>query len=205
MAGEISHVVYGARTLERLGDKVKGSSFWAGTLFPDVRHLGIVSRRRTHPSDVSLDTLSGDNDFETGIRTHAWVDATRNKFLEEANIKESLQWHPFVPHALKLLEDELLYERFDDWNLIERVLNKVHDQELKYVNSLQHITKWHALLSAYFKQKPDDDSRFKLSIAIGLSEHSAEELNSVVTMLKSDNKATDLINRLVHHFEFLLR
>lgn len=205
MAGEIAHVVYGARTLEYLDDKVKVPSFWVGTLFPDVRHLGIVSRRRTHPSDVSLDTLVGDDDFETGVRVHAWIDATRNKFLEEANIKESLQWHPFVPHALKLLEDELLYERFDDWNLIERVLNKVHDQELKYVNSLQYITKWHDLLRTYFKKIPNDDSRFKLSIAIGLSEHSAEEVNSVVTMLKADNRATVLIERLVHHFEFLLR
>jgi hypothetical protein len=205
MAGEISHVVYGARTLEYLDDKVKAPSFWAGTLFPDIRHLGIVSRRRTHPGDVSLGTLAGGNDFETGMRVHAWIDSTRNRFLEEANIKESLQWHPFVPHALKLFEDELLYERFDDWNLIERVLNKVHDQELKYVNSLQHITKWHDLLRNYFEQKPDNDSRFKLSIAIGLSEHSAEEVNNVVAMIKADNRAEALIERLVHHFEFLLR
>src|SRR3990167_5683372 len=77
MAGEVAHVVYGARVLTYLGDKVTGPEFWAGTLFPDIRHLGIISRQHTHPDNVSLETLVGTGDFETGMRVHAWVDATR--------------------------------------------------------------------------------------------------------------------------------
>lgn len=197
-------MVCGARTLAYLDDRVSSPSFWAGTLFPDIRHLGIVSRRHTHADDVSLETLVGSGDFETGMRVHAWIDATRDQFLREANIKESLPWHPFVPHALKLVEDEYLYNRFDDWNLIHRALNKVYDEELAYIHSLQHITTWHGILQDYFKQAPTDESRYELSLAIGLSKNSAEEINSVVKLLHSDARTEKLIERFIQHLELLL-
>ena len=205
MAGEVAHVVYGARVLTYLGDKVTGPEFWAGTLFPDIRHLGIISRQHTHFDSVSLETLVGTGDFETGMRVHAWVDATRDQFLREANMKEALPWHPFVPHALKLVEDELLYERFDDWNLIERALNKTYDEELHYVNSLQHINTWHSVLQDYFKQAPTNETRYQLALSIGLSESSAEEINKVAALLKADERTEKLIKQFLYHLETLLQ
>lgn len=205
MAGEVAHVVYGARVLTYLDDKVTSPEFWAGTLFPDIRHLGIVSRQRTHFDNVSLETLAGGRDFETGMRVHTWVDATRDQFLREANMKEALPWHPFVPHALKLVEDDLLYGRFDDWNLIQRALNKIYDEELHYVNSLQHINTWHSVLQDYFKQAPTDETRYQLALSIGLSEDSAGEINSVVRLLKSDTRTSKLIEQFIRHLELLLQ
>jgi hypothetical protein len=197
--------VYGACLLAHLGGEVSGPSFWAGTLFPDIRHLGVVSRRRTHMEGVSLETLAGANDFATGMRVHVWVDATRDQFLREANMKELLPWHPFVPHALKLLEDEFLYEKFDDWNLIHRVLSKVYDEELEYVHSKQHVLTWHSILQNYFQQAPTDESRLALSKAIGLSGNSAMEINSVVKLLRSDEETEKLMERFLRHLELLLQ
>ena len=205
MAGEIGHVVYGARMLSYLDDKVQNPAYWVGTLFPDIRHTGVVSRHRTHPTDVTLDSLVGPDDFATGMRVHAWIDATREKFLREANIKESLPWHPFVPHALKLVEDELLYDRYDDWNLIHRVLSKVWEEEVRLMNDSQRIGEWHRVLQDYFKKKPDDASREQLSIGIGLSKNSASEINSVVNMLEKDGRAEKLVERFLEHLERLLQ
>jgi hypothetical protein len=205
MAGEVGHVVYAARLVTFLGEKVGSVGFWTGTLFPDIRHLGITSRRQTHTGDLSLDKLVGENDFETGMRVHAWIDETRNKFLEQSNMKELLPWHPFVPHALKLVEDEWLYEHFDDWNLIHRALNKVYEDEIQLVQSKDHIIRWHEILQSYFKKKPDNGSRYKLSMDIGLSKASAEEINSIVDKLKEEPKTKQLTDKFIYYLEDILR
>lgn len=205
MAGEIGHVVYAARLLTYLADDVKDPIYWAGTLFPDIRHLGVISRHRTHPDSVSLSSLVGSNDFLTGMRVHSWLDAIREKFLRDEHMKEYLPWHPFVPHALKLVEDAMLYEHFDDWNLIHRLLNKIYPDELYYVDSKEQVKKWHHLLQKYLKQAPTDDSRYQLALAIGLSTNSAEELNTVVHMLEEDKRTKQLLQKFLQHLEQVLR
>lgn len=205
MAGEIGHVIYAARILTHLQDKVKDPSYWAGTLFPDIRHLGVVSRRRTHISDVTLSSLIGQNDFHTGMRVHAWIDSTREKFLSDQNVKENLPWHPFVPHALKLVEDEMLYEHFDDWNLVHRTLNNVYEDELHYVHDRERITTWHSILQHYFTSPPSDETRKQLSIDIGLSDSSANEVNNVVHVLQEDKRTATLIQNFLKNLEQILQ
>lgn len=204
MAGEVTHVVYAARVLEHLTDVVQPARYYLGTLFPDIRHLGLVSRHRTHPEGISLTSLAGKNDFDTGMRVHAWIDATREKFWQEQHMKESLPWHPFVPHALKLLEDEIVYPLFQDWPAVERVLARVTDDELYFVEAAPHIQRWHDILRRYFGQAPNDASRKQLGLDIGLSENSADEINSVVTQLRGSTLTQDLIQKFHLHLEQLL-
>lgn len=201
MAGEVAHVVYAARLLTHLGEKVKDPAYWAGTLFPDIRHLGIVSRHRTHPEDISLSALLGENDFQTGMRVHAWVDATRAKYLEEKNIKESLPWHPFVPHALKLAEDQLLYETFPDWDDVLRSLKTVYADETFYVPEKSIVERWHTIMKNYLSQPPSDETRARLSRDIGLSASSAQEINSVVESLLANKKTPELVSGLTQYIE----
>jgi hypothetical protein len=205
MAGEIGHVVYGARLLTYLGNAVQDSSFWLGTLFPDIRHLGVVSRHRTHPEDISLHSLAGRTDFSTGMRVHAWIDATRLAYLAKQNIKESLPWHPFIPHALKLLEDDLLYESYDDWDVIIRLLNKVHEEERALVDDERTIAVWHEVLRHYFKSKPTDTSRAELAVGIGLTAINAREINSLVKRLRDTKVAEQMIEGFWHYLEDILR
>ena len=204
MAGEVAHVVYAARLLKHLEGNVSDSKYWLGTLFPDIRHLGLISRHRTHPQGVGLSSLIGKNDFDTGMRVHAWVDATREKYWQEANMKESLPWHPFVPHALKLLEDEIVYPLFQEWDVVQRSLTTTAEEELYYVDSREHVQRWHEILRRYFSQAPNPASRKQLSVDIGLSENSAEEINSVVDQLRGNAVAQDLIRKFHLHLEQLL-
>lgn len=204
MAGEAAHVVYGARVLTYLGNKVSDARYWVGTLFPDIRHLGLVSRHRTHPEHVGLTTLTGQNDFETGMRAHAWVDATRETYWREQNMKEMLPWHPFVPHALKLLEDELVYDMFQDWDNVRQTLRQIYAEELYYVDSREQVSRWHAILERYLAHKPEAVARKQLAMDIGLSEHSAEEINMVVEKLRGDARTKQLIERFQVHLEQLL-
>lgn len=205
MAGEVGHVVYAARLLTYLGDQVRTPTYWIGTLFPDIRHLGVVSRQRTHIKDITLQTLVGPNDFHTGMRVHAWIDRTREKFFLDHHIKEQLPWHPFVPFALNLLEDEMLYDHFDDWNLISKALATTAPEEEQYCGSVPTIKLWHTLLQDYLKRKPNNASRQELIHAIGLSEVAAQESNTVITQLKKDGRAVKLLEEFWRHLEDLLR
>jgi hypothetical protein len=205
MAGEVSHVIYGARLLSFLGEEnIKQPSFWAGTLFPDIRHLGIISRQITHPKDIDLKSLTGGSDFATGLRVHAWIDSTREKFLRQADVKDALPWHPFVPHALKLFEDEILYDQYSAWPDIDLILDTVYPEEIMYVADEVVIKRWHDILRLYFGQKPNDDSRYQLSLDIGLSKNSAKEINSLVRKLKADQSVSELVNKFLLHLESLL-
>jgi hypothetical protein len=204
MAGEAGHVVYAGRLLTHLKNKVESPAYWVGTLFPDIRHLGVASRHRTHPASVSLHSLVGETDFATGMRVHAWVDATREKFLHDAHMKELLPWHPFVPHALKLVEDELLYGAFEDWDLIQRVLQRGSDEEEVFVDDREALIRWHRVLQTYLAQPPTDDTRYQLSLDIGLSKNSAIEINSVVKRLKEHTVTEKLLEEFWQHLESLL-
>jgi hypothetical protein len=139
------------------------------------------------------------------MRVHSWIDLTREQWLREMNAKELLPWHPLTPFALQLVEDELLYEHFDDWNLIMRLLHRTHDEEIKYVDSRQHLSAWHSLLQQYFKRKPDDESRRQFTMNIGLSEQTATEINQAVLLLAKNKPALKLIDQFILHLEELLR
>ena len=205
MAGEVGHVVYGQRIVAYLGDSIgKVPEFWSGTLFPDIRHLGVVSRHHTHPSGVTLASLGGDSDFITGMRTHAWIDATREEFLRQQHIKEVLPWHPFVPHALKLLEDELLYDKYDDWDEIQHVLHKVRSDEVHFVEDKEAIESWHRTLRDYFAAPPTDETRLVLTERIGLSAAMGREFNSIISQLRKNTVARNLTEAFSLHLDGLL-
>lgn len=204
MAGEIGHVVYGARVLTYLDGAVGDPIFWTGTLFSDIRHLGVVSRHRTHLAEVSLHSLVGATDFMTGMRVHSWIDMTREAYLHQQNMKESLPWHPFVPHALKLLEDEMLYKSYDDWDVILRLLNKVHDEELAFVEDRRKVAAWHEILRDYFRYSPTDETRAQLAVGINLSAINAREINSIVARLRRDGAAAGIIEGFWRYLEDIL-
>ncbi len=206
MAGEIGHVVYGQRIATFLDDAVeKLPDFWSGTLFPDIRHLGVVSRHHTHPADVTLKSLAGETDFATGMRAHSWLDATREEWLSQQHVKELLPWHPFVPHGLKLLEDELLYDRFEDWDGIRRVLHTVQPLEQELVQDTAAIERWHVTLRDYFVSAPTDETRIALSERIGLSSAVAQEINSIVGRLRKNEVAAELVTAFSAHLDRFLK
>ncbi|OGY37243.1 MAG: hypothetical protein A3E36_00960 [Candidatus Andersenbacteria bacterium RIFCSPHIGHO2_12_FULL_45_11b] len=183
MVGEISHIVYAARLLSFLGEEVSHASYWNGVTFPNIRKLHVRTRHFTHPHPVSIASLTGSNDFLTGMRVHAWIDETHDRFERHQTIAEHIPDHPLVPYARSLAEDELLYDAFLDWDVIQKALRTVHHDELYYVHERASVRKWHDVLQAYFLHKPNNESRMIFSRAIGLSHAVANEANATVQAL----------------------
>jgi hypothetical protein len=188
MASEISHVVYAARVLTNLGSQVKEPTFWVGTLLPNIYQLNIQPRHRLHPGGISLYSLVAEKDFATGLRVHNWIDVVRENYLRNNYIKEKLPWSPLVPEAFRLLEDDLLYDYFEDWDLVFRLLNKVNDDELNFVSERTMIAKWHEIIQHYIEKHPNDNDRQRMLHDKGLTKTLAK--STVAQMHKLNDSPT---------------
>lgn len=202
---EISHVIYAARMLNSLSPAVTTPSYWAGTLFPNINHVGARLRHPTHIEKVSLGTLIGADDFITGMRVHAWVDASHENFWQVYRLKERLPWHPMVPLAFNLLEDELLYGHFDDWNLLLRSLNVFNEQEHRYCSDFSKLSLWHTVIKDYLATAPSDQTRAMFLKSQSLSGSDIKTVNYYVGLLKKDHSAEKLLISYWQHLEDLLR
>ena len=204
MAGEIAHVIYGARILAHVGDSVSHPSYWVGILFPDIYRIERTSRFPTHPGSVRLSTLVGNNDFITGLRVHSWIDDTREAYLREHRVFEKLPWHPLLPFAFELFEDELLYSSYQDWNLIFRALSFIHPDEERIIHSKLHIQAWHSLLQQYCKHAPTDESRREFMENLEISNQTANEVNHIIATLRSNPAAKKILEEYIHSIEHML-
>lgn len=204
MAGEIAHVVYAARLLTHVGDAVSHPSYWIGALFPDIYRIGRTSRFPTHPRPVGLSTLIGNNDFITGMRVHSWIDETRELYFREHAVFEKLPWHPLLPFAFELFEDEVLYPSYEDWNLVLRILSTVHPDEEKMIHNRPHIQAWHALLQNYMRSTPSDESRSIYMDKLQISSSTAREINGLVSDLRSSSTAKEILTNYIHVIEHIL-
>lgn len=204
MPGEISHVIYAARVLTNVSDQVKDPLYWVGTLLPNIGKLGAKSRFPLHPRNVSLYSLLGQSDFATGMRVHAWMDETFGQYWETQRVADKLPWNPLTRIAYKLIEDQELYDHFDDWNLIHRLINKVNDEELKLVQDKSVIEKWHSTLQDYVSDQPSDASRKKFLCSLGVSRKLADEINVVVTQLYKKEEVHQAMHEAWRNVEDLL-
>ncbi len=197
-------MVYAARLLSYVGEKVSHPSYWVGTLFPNIYRIGSAQRFPTHPKPVGLSSLIGSSDFITGMRVHSWIDDTRDVYIKEHRIFEKLPWHPLLPLAFELLEDEILYPSFEDWNLVLRVLSSVHPEEKLIIDTVPEIQTWHSLLQEYFRDAPSDHSRMRLLHALGVSRAISDEINAMVAALREHSLTKKLFDAYLRSLEHTL-
>jgi hypothetical protein len=163
-AAPVTHAVLGLKWIdlhEQYTDEEK-RGFILGTLFPDIRYLGVTSRAETHEKGVTLDTLlAKQSPFSKGKRLHAFVDIEREKLIAKWNIYDKLKDFPekkYKTTFLKLLEDEILYPR-RDWSDIKQYLAIIHPEERILNITDESIEKWHANQLMAFSAKPSDNLR----------------------------------------------
>lgn len=205
MPSEISHVVYAARVLTNISSTVTDPIYWIGTLLPNIRRLGVRTRYPLHVDGVSLYSLIGADDFTTGMRVHSWIDLTCDQYWRETHIDDKLPWHPLSRYAFALLEDELLYDHFDDWNLLHRLLNQAQAQESALIQDSQVIGRWHSILQDYMAAKPSETTRRKMMAKLGLSRKTADEVNDLVNKYASEATVQEAMNGMWRYVEDLLQ
>lgn len=158
-AAPIFHVVVAEKWLEVMEDydEEQKQAFMLGTLFPDIRHLGKVSREITHEEGVTLEKIKETDDpFLKGLRLHNFVDIVRDEFLGSKDVQEKVDQFPGDSCLyLKILEDAILYARaVDGLGYIADYLESIDPKELSYNIPKEIVEEWHRFHQIYFLKGP---------------------------------------------------
>jgi hypothetical protein len=159
-AGPITHVVLGEQWLKLAApdytDQQK-KEFLLGTVFPDIRYLGVIKREKTHFKGVTLQVIRNtESPFKQGMLFHSYVDEFRKKWVREKGIEKKLidistnQQHTF----LKIIEDQILYSEYS-WAAFRQYLMTIPDDERKFGITDKALNEWHTGLTLYFTASPE--------------------------------------------------
>jgi len=158
-AAPATHVVLAEKWINQHEhyDAAQKQAFYLGTLFPDIRYMGEVSRGDTHEKGVTLQLLlEQQSPFLKGKRLHAFVDVKREELVGKWRIYERIKTVPgqrFRATFLKFLEDEILFQK-KRVPKITAYFNKVLPEELEQKVSKVSLENWHQNQKMAVSQPP---------------------------------------------------
>lgn len=196
MASEIAHVIYAQKYLEK-NPRKGGEFFILGTLFPDLRRVAKgLARKDTHMRFEKIDLdFEGMDLFDAGWKFHAWCDMRREEILNKYNFY-SLRGAKAIDPTAKLVEDELVYDKYKNWEKLRFVLNNPPIVKTSLDVSQETIEHWYAILAKYFQKKPDDKTmKIFLSKQSSLKSEVAEIIDGV-RELRENQKATEILEKV---------
>ena len=209
-AGPISHAYLSEKFFEYFPNysQEEQQAFRAGTLFPDIRYLGVISRETTHFASVTLkEILDEESPFLAGMKFHSFVDLKREAFAVQANIYSLI----VVPHKamfLKLIEDEIIYSKRNwyEWN---KALLNINAEEMDWNIDLNALQKWHYYLEICFLIPPSSIISFvkNTNTRVLFKEISEIELstwNNTLSQLAHSSDMIKYVQNLLNHFDRLM-
>ncbi len=158
-AGPAMHVALGKEWLALYAPQYTEQEkklFLLGTVFPDIRYLGVIKRDQSHYKNMTLKkVLEEKKPFMRGIYFHSYVDEHREKYVHEhAPYKKLSDISPSLRGTfLKLIEDEIIHQN-QDWTDFRIFLSTIPDEEKILGISNEALTQWHTGLSVYFSTYP---------------------------------------------------
>jgi hypothetical protein len=172
MASQISHIVYAKKFLDKLekgemredffdNETIKRllthrDEFLLGCVFPDVRLVAeSVSRKDTHMffAQVNLD-FRGLHAFQAGWKFHVYCDMKREEILNSYNFYEITREIEKSWMANKLLEDELVYGVYNNWEKLGHYFNNIPQLELLAGLTRETVEFWYAIIAKYIEEIP---------------------------------------------------
>lgn len=158
-AGPVMHVVLAQKyfgTLSQAPEPKAQELFLIGTLFPDIRYLGVIKRDQTHFDVKNLAAIQEESgSFRQGMLFHNWVDKFRQTHIRQCQIKRKLDAIPrgLQDVFLKFVEDEILKAQYDV-GVMRMIMTTIPDEAKAYNIEQSSLTQWHTLLALYFSFQP---------------------------------------------------
>jgi hypothetical protein len=200
MASQIAHIIYARKYFEKHPAKpAYEDEFILGCVFPDIRRIDEnVKRKDTHMhfENCNLD-FKNMSAFEAGWKFHAYCDMKREEILNNLGFYEIKGTADFWGQVSKQLEDELLYDKYNNWEKLVHYFNNVPVVETGVDVSRETFQLWYAIIGKYIEKKPNEKAiRIFLSKQIGFVEKASEVAN-LVDKLGENEKVRELLNRVV--------
>lgn len=202
MAAPVTHIVLTEKIFNKYFKNKNKKDFFVGTSFPDVRYLRVIEREKTHFLNIKINELINQDSFTAGLKFHSLIDEICVKLMESEEIYSLCPGSKYPSHFfIYLLMDELLYDKINRWDNFIDFFNKVVSGEKSFGISIEIIERWHRILQNYFSQKPNDNSREKLITSIDFSEDDANNINNLISEIKSNRKINNVVKKLYLNFD----
>jgi len=198
MASQISHVVYGRKIFSRYKDKnLSWPEFLVGTVFPDIRYVAKIDRKITHDFDVSEEIAPNSSSFKVGMYVHSYVDEKREGILKKKSVYDlGLAKNWLFPTALKLVEDEIMYSKYHNWNEAVDALDTYYNEEYEYVPNKRIVEKWHNLNKRLFEAKPDAEAWREMILKMGFEKDVPVEVMEQIGLIRNNNKIISILSEI---------
>lgn len=161
MASQVAHIVYAKKYLEKFpSNEIDRDEFLLGCVFPDIRRLAEnLTRSDTHMAFNPIDlNFSGLTSFQAGWKFHLYCDMRREEILNSYSFYEKTKDNGSSCQAGKMLEDELLYGTYNNWEKLMHYFNNAPTISLPQGLSRQSFELWYAMIASYINKKPTDQS-----------------------------------------------
>jgi hypothetical protein len=204
MAAPVTHILLAHQVFKKYFATKNPRDFYIGTSFPDIRYLGHIERQETHFAQPSLSELITLPAFAAGLKFHSLVDLVREDFVRSRNAYSLVPESPYLTQALKLFEDQVLYDRISTWPEIIKFFDDILPAETAYSVPLTDIQNWHRFLQAYLSYQPDSQSIRIFVAAIGRPVEMAEEMIRLVELMQQSPELRQIVVDLYEGFEQLI-
>jgi len=204
MASIVSHIIYAKKYFEKLetGEIKNGrvenldkDEFILGCVFPDIRSIAEeITRQDSHlhfnPIDLNFKNLTS---FEAGWKFHLYCDMKRDEILNKYNFYNLKNTTDFYSGSAKLLEDELVYNEYANWEKLILYFN--HPPYIKTDLDIDKNTfqLWYAMAAKYMERKPDNKSMRVFLSKLPKRAKKARNIVESVSELRENKKACELL------------
>ena len=174
MASQVAHIVYAKKFLDRLEKGEMREDFFdnettkkilthrdeflLGCVFPDVRLVAEnIARKDTHMFFAQVDLDFRDlTVFQAGWKFHVYCDMKREEILNHYNFYGITQEIEKSWTANKLLEDELVYGVYNNWEKLKHYFNNIPQLELPAGLARETVEFWYAIVAKYIEGQPNN-------------------------------------------------
>ncbi|HEX7586135.1 MAG TPA: hypothetical protein VF390_00670 [Patescibacteria group bacterium] len=198
MASQIAHIVYAKKYFDKYPSTINKDEFILGCIFPDMRRIdGNIKRKDTHrhydPLDLNFKDLTA---FEAGWKFHLYCDMKREEILNKYGFYSLPKTESFWRLPAKLLEDEIVYDIYNNWEKLVLYFNQVPFTETGVNVSRETFSLWYAILAKYIGKKPDSKG---MSIFLSKLPDLAGKASVIVEsidVLRKNKKAVDILGKV---------
>lgn len=196
MASQITHVVYGKKIFDNYLDKdLSWPEFLVGTVFPDIHYIAKINRNFTHKFNTSKKKIPKNTSFKAGMYTHSYVDEKREEILEKKEIYDlNMAKNWIYSTALKLVEDEIMYDKYRDWDEAIKIFDTYFDEEYEYVPNKKVLEEWHDLVKKLFRSKPDAETWRELMLRRGIKKDVLMKILKQMELVRNDRKMINILS-----------
>lgn len=198
MASQVAHIIYAKKYFDKYPSTINKDEFILGCTFPDIRRIDeSISRRDSHLHYATLDlNFDGLTPFQAGWKFHLYCDMKREEILNKFGFYSLPGTEEFGRLPSKLLEDEIIYDNYNNWEKLVHYFNNVPFIKNGISVSRETFSLWYAILARYIEKKPDNKA---MSIVLSKQPSLAKKADGIIQSvgkLRSNKKAVELLKKV---------